>query len=73
MRLVVEKGRLHRRHVQLLFLRRPPGQEGIPADQEPIIYDHVDAVLLRHQFGAKALAGAAFPDERINPNASNEP
>ena len=71
--LVVEEGRLDGGHVQLLLLRGAAGEEGVAADEEAVVDDHVDAVFLRDELGAEALSGAALADEGIDADSLDEP
>ena len=67
--LLVEEGGLDRRHVELLLLGRLARDDRVPPDEEAVVDEHLDAVLLRHELGAKALAGAALPDQGVDPDA----
>ena len=73
MRLVVEEGGLDGGHVQLLPLGGAPGEEGVAADEETVVDDHVDAVLLRYELCAEALSGTALAYERIDAHPPDEP
>ena len=69
MSFVGEQGSADGRQDPLLLLGRAPAHDALPADEQAVVHEQVDAVLLGHQLGPEALAGpaAAHQSEHLDP------